>query len=265
MLGQLKVHPSSEFIKIGSISNPPLQLLHIEDIAMDTPGFLLEATQNNSTVNFVKTVAGTQGSGFYFKNNNWFAISPVTSIQDVSPDWNNLVIIYGPNHALYPGRVGVGKRYPSTRLHVNGDITSDGCINTNGSNCTSDLRLKKDVELYKKGLKEVLELSPIQFQYNGLGNTKDNSQHIGLIAQEVQKVAPELVQSGNASDEHDDPYLQIRESEIKYLIINAVKQQQQMIQQLEQKVESLTKNKMELDKELKKIQDQVNELKLIKQ
>lgn len=61
---------------------------------------------------------------------------------------------------------------------------------------TSDDRTKQNVEPYQSGLDQILQLEPIAFQYNGLGQTpNDGKTYYGLSAQSTQPIMPELVHS----------------------------------------------------------------------
>ena len=63
---------------------------------------------------------------------------------------------------------------------------------------SSDIRIKRDVWGYDAGLAEVTALRPITYCFNGRGGTvEDGRRHIGLIADEVEGVMPEMVGTGN--------------------------------------------------------------------
>ncbi len=143
----------------------------------------------------------------------------------------------------YSGNVGVGLTGPSSKLDVAGDISINGVVKV-----TSDKRLKKNVKSFEPGLETVLNINPVTFQYNGKANTKNNSTtFIGVVAQELEKVAPYLVEKFDYTN-HDDEgniieseeYLRINDSEIKYLLINAIKEQQEIIDGLVEEVHELT-------------------------
>ncbi len=137
------------------------------------------------------------------------------------------------------GNVGIGTTSPTEKLEVAGFIKTEGTITP------SDRNLKDNIQDYKKGLNELLALSPVSFQYNGKGGTVKGSEHLGLIAQEVEEILPELVQKYNykpvSSDygEEDREYLEIKTSDIPYLLINAIKDQQNIILDLRQENENL--------------------------
>ena len=58
----------------------------------------------------------------------------------------------------------------------------------------SDIRMKQNVADYTAGLAAILQLRPVTYQFNGLyGSEADGATHIGLVADEVLPVMPEMV------------------------------------------------------------------------
>lgn len=148
-------------------------------------------------------------------------------------------------------RVGIGTTAPnaSTKLDVKGAIGYNGTLIN-----TSDKRLKTDVNKFGYGLNEVLQIDPITYSYTGEADTWDQGQHVGMMAQDMQEIAPELVSTFEHVEYDVDSapfgekaiqelgrteYLAIHESAIKYMLINAVKEQQDVITNLEDKVAQL--------------------------
>jgi hypothetical protein len=85
---------------------------------------------------------------------------------------------------------------------------------------TSDIRLKDIHGPYAHGLNEILQLDTIRFSYqknNPLGLPSDN-EVIGFVAQDVQKVIPEAVQT------REDGYLELNVDPIHWAVVNAVKE-----------------------------------------
>ncbi|MHC4086623.1 MAG: tail fiber domain-containing protein [Planctomycetota bacterium] len=82
------------------------------------------------------------------------------------------------------GNVGIGTKLPASRLHVAG-----GCIT--GSMC-SDIRLKKNIEPLPDDsiLDRVMGLQAVTFEWK---HRDDGKMQIGLIAQDVEEVFPEVV------------------------------------------------------------------------
>lgn len=81
-----------------------------------------------------------------------------------------------------------------------GGTSAVGVFNTSGSySGPSDRRLKKDIVDLPYGLEDILLLSPKKYQFKHVEDRKD----IGLIAQDVMEIIPELV----SYDEADDKYM----------------------------------------------------------
>lgn len=231
---------------VGINQNNPTQRLEIKDLSSATPGFLVNAVNGGGTTdNFMKAVGGTNGSAFFFNNPRFFAITPGVDANDVTVDWANSLVLYGAT-AANAGNVGIGVQNPTEKLHVNGNVLANNVA------VPSDRRLKNNIQNFDYGLKEVLQLNPVTYNYNGVAGIIDRSGQIGIVAQELQKVVPELVgeftyQTMEQVSLGDNPpkvlkeeqFLKIKDSQIKYLLINAIKDQQQIIEEKEARIASL--------------------------
>ncbi len=83
---------------------------------------------------------------------------------------------------------------------------------------TSDQRLKKNIKSYQRGLEEIISIDPVTFQYNGIREADDGKIYVGVIAQALEQVAPEMVKSAP-----DSKYLTVDANDFTYMLINAVK------------------------------------------
>ena len=90
------------------------------------------------------------------------------------------------------GNVGIGTTSPDNLLTVNGSADKPG----GGSWGTfSDGRLKTVNGGFTPGLSQVMKIHPVHYRYkpdNAMG-IRDTDEHIGVVAQDVQKVIPEAV------------------------------------------------------------------------
>jgi hypothetical protein len=133
---------------------------------------------------------------------------------------------------LTSGGVGIGTTTPDQLLSVNGDASKIG----GGSwQSFSDERLKNIKGNFNSGLKAVLQLQPLRYEYkrdNVLG-LKSEGEHIGFGAQALQKVIPEAV-TASASG-----YLMVNNDPIIWTMLNAIKEQQTQIEQLKAQVRQL--------------------------
>jgi hypothetical protein len=112
------------------------------------------------------------------------------------------------------GRVGVGTTVPSTTLQVSGTIT---CTDINS---TSDIKLKENIHQIKDPLDKVMQINGVGFRWK---DTKEDA--IGVIAQDIEEVIPELVKS-------NDHTKTVNYNGLIGVLIEAVKEQQRQILEL---------------------------------
>ena len=99
----------------------------------------------------------------------------------------------------------------------------------------SDQRLKNIKGRFNSGLKAVMQLQPIRYEYkpnNSMGITT-TGEYIGFGAQQVQTVIT------HAFSENDKGYLMVNNDPIVWAMLNAIKEQQQEIIQLKREVRQL--------------------------
>jgi hypothetical protein len=138
--------------------------------------------------------------------------------------------------ASYGLRIHSGNRGggPAVALRYDGQIIASNNIIAYGS--PSDIRLKSNIKFYENALDKVLQLRGVEFdwkegtdEYETTGLRHD----VGFIAQEVEDIEPNLVRAGA------DGYLAIRDRGIPALLVNAIKEQQQQIEELKNEIKEL--------------------------
>jgi len=90
----------------------------------------------------------------------------------------------------------------------------------------SDIRLKEDIKNIENPLDKVMSLNGVTFTYK-----KDGKQSTGVIAQEVQKVLPEVIYTSKELNTEEE-FLVVRYGNMVGLLIEAIKEQQQQIEEL---------------------------------
>jgi hypothetical protein len=120
-----------------------------------SPSYGVWGTSTGSSVGVVGSATGS-GSGIYGQNSN-------------SSGWSG----------YFNGYVNV-----ATCLKVNG---------TNYGSCTSDARLKKNVEPLTGSLEKITRLRPVTFEWKEPDEHNGTGRQVGFIAQDVEKVLPEWV------------------------------------------------------------------------
>ena len=128
---------------------------------------------------------------------------------------------------LLYGNVGINAEDPTATLVVNGDA-----LNLTGAwGVYSDERLKQDVERYEDGLSTVMQLRPVVFHYNGLEGLSGEGAQVGLIAQDVERIAPHMISIRPGRDLEDVRTLSTQA--LPYMLINAVQELQERVRELE--------------------------------
>ena len=142
------------------------------------------------------------------------------------------------------GNVGLGTASPSQKLHVIGNILASGTITS------SDLRYKKNIRDISDPLQKIRAIRGVSYdfktdEFSDKGFSKD--QQVGVIAQEVEAVLPQVVFTDK------DGYKAVDYSKIVPLLIEGIKDQQKQIEdqkkinddllQRIQKLEKLIQNK----------------------
>jgi hypothetical protein len=97
------------------------------------------------------------------------------------------------------GNLGVGTSAPTSKLHVVGNTLITGIVTSTSAtvsgtitcldlNSTSDINLKENIQILDNSLELLQDIRGVKFEWK-----ENNKPSIGVIAQEVEKVFPELV------------------------------------------------------------------------
>jgi hypothetical protein len=130
------------------------------------------------------------------------------------------------------GNVGINTNTPDQALTVNGNASKPG----GGMWLTfSDERLKNIKGRFSGGLKAVMKLQPLRYEYkpDNVVGIKSEGEHIGFSAQEVEKIIPEAV------TKTENGYRLVNNDPIIWAMLNGMKEQQSMIEQLRSEIRQL--------------------------
>jgi len=117
----------------------------------------------------------------------------------------------------------ITEQVSSTKLFFN---PSTGLLTSTDYNSSSDKRLKKNIKTVESALDKVIALRGVSFNWEEGG-----AKAIGLIAQEAEKVIPEIV----LQDENG--YLGIKYNNLIGVLVEAIKEQQEQINTLKKLIE----------------------------
>ena len=145
-------------------------------------------------------------------------------------------------NGYYDGEVGEVVRSDAFTVLFNGDATLAGNLNIN-----SDARLKSNIISLGSTLAKVLTIDGKSYTMN---RDKNNKTNIGVLAQDVQKVFPELVSESN-------DILSVNYQGLIPVLINAIKEQQHELNKLkavESELALYKKKFLELENRISKIE-----------
>jgi len=147
-----------------------------------------DATDANNTIPIIFNCYG-HGAFVYGLN---------TDVYNLATSTFDLTANAGLSGITYNGPVNIGQTTPypfnvnSTNVHIGGDVTLDNNLIIGGNiTSTSDKRLKENIIPLSDCLSKINKINGYSFTRNDLQDT--NKKYLGLIAQEVEEVFPELV------------------------------------------------------------------------
>jgi hypothetical protein len=230
-VGNSAVYETGGSVGIGT--TVPLDTLHVR-FTNTTGVFTGYAVQNLGT-----TAASFSGMLFYDQNG---ALGQFQGFNNATHEYriNNVASGGSINFMISStsrffvgsgGSVGIGTAAPGDKLQVVGDVrvgtaAANGCVkNFAGTGligiCTSDARLKRDIDPFGPTLAALSRLQPVHYYWRA---TEFPDRHFGdaraygLIAQDVEQVLPELVVV------NDDGYKAVDYSKLPLLTIQAIKE-----------------------------------------
>jgi len=178
-------------------------------------------------------------------------------IGSTSPGARLHVSASGIGDALYVSgssgspQVGIGTASPAYKLHTVGDIkvesgaigvnvnpsATDGRIDAGNdvvAYSSSDIRFKKNITPIQDALFKVQQIQGIEFDWIPNEEQHGYDGHdVGVIAQEVVEVLPEVVQI------RESGYMAVKYEKMIPLLVEGIKEQQKQIDELKDKVREL--------------------------
>lgn len=151
--------------------------------------------------------------------------------------------------------VGIGVSAPSFQLHLSTDAAAKAGSPT--WIVVSDIRLKRNITEFTDGLELLKQIKPVWFQYNGqAGIETGDKKFVGIIAQEMQKIAPYTIGTFMHQDSlgNKTEYLDYDANAVTYILINSVKEQQQVIEQKDAELQEMNALVTDLSKRLEQLE-----------
>ncbi len=194
------------------------------------------ANNGNETVNYVNmgiNSSGYSGTGLLAGTNKAYLFATGNDFVIGNASVNKQLIFFtggtgDANEIMRMNSLGIQPGADNMyALGKNGARWSE-VWSANGVIQTSDARLKTNIHELPYGLKELMLLRPVAFNWKGQLSTGK----VGLIAQEVKKIIPEVV-IGNEKTE----FLGMNYAELVPVLINAIKELKEEVDALKRKLE----------------------------
>ena len=197
-----------------------------------------------------------------FDNTGGFPISSISTIGTFQGNGDflpaNNIVLGNRKIGFVNGSVGIDGDiipYSNTSFDLGNNAPNENWddVVANDFISASDRRLKQQIRKLDYGLEAVLQLSPVQYKYHT--DHQEEGDRLGLIAQEVLDIIPEVVAT---HDVDPDSTGQLVRTKNEYLGINYVSLVPVLIQSIQEQqteIEALRAEKAELEERLARIEE----------
>jgi hypothetical protein len=221
-LGIGRTNPSNKLEVLGSIAAYSGDTTSVATLAISGAG-VCDITAFKSTGASLRFVtansSGTNTDRGRVDSSGNFIIGAATSTGTAS---QRLQVNSG---GYFNGLVGIGTTNPTSELTVQGNVYITGVATATDFNSLSDISLKTNVTTIADPLEKVMQIRGVTFDW------KENQRaSAGVIAQEIEKVLPQLVNGGEIKT--------VNYNGLIGLLIECVKKQQEEIDELKKKSSS---------------------------
>lgn len=203
-IGEIFTVGSNGYVGIGS--SKPTAKLEVKFGINESP-FRLVGDDNKPYIEMGSLLSGSSRHGYINMKNN-------------AGDIDVVLRANGQDSWINDGKLGLGTTTPTQKLDVNGNVKATAFI------YSSDETLKKNIVKITNPIEKVAQLKGVTFDWKS-----NNKNDIGVIAQDVQKVFPEAVQTGS------DGKLAVDYARLVPVLIEAINAQQAEINELKAQIQ----------------------------
>ena len=212
--------------KVGIGTDSPARKLEVKDTSSNVGIRLTTGTALDAIIDFGDTDDGDIGRIQY--DNNTDKMHFRTNASD------RLTIDSSGNINALTGNIEASGNISGSSVSSSGDILADGDVVAYNS---SDMRLKNNLQVIEGALDKIDGINGYEFDWNDKspGWARQRGHDVGVVAQEVQKIHPEIV------EERKNGYLGVDYKRLVPLLIQSVKELKQEIDEIKQKCDCLNK------------------------
>ena len=206
-------------------------------------------TAHGSPVKIKMTAEDTEGNGAgngmisYHPDTDTLGIGQTTTHNSMAMLIDNSDVVSFKNQATFTNGIDVTSGVNSTSkttgtVKVAGGVGIVKTLNVGGdvvAYASSDKRYKDNLQAITNPIDKVKSLTGYTFTWNDKHEQFNGNNDIGVVAQEVEKVFPEIV------DTRDDGYKAVKYEKMVAVLIEAVKDQQKQIDELKAIIDGSSK------------------------
>ena len=226
---------------MSGIANGAVSLRYDNDTKLTTTASGISITGTATATGFVGSLTGNADTATKLKTARTIALSGDVSGSALFDGTAGITItttVANDSHT-HDGRYYTESESDARFVNITGD-TMTGNLNVTGeiiatgdvtAYSTSDERLKTKLEPIDNALIKLQKLNGYTFNWNELAENKDTSvRQAGVMAQDVEMVLPEAV------IDRENGYKAVKYEQLIPLLIEAIKEQQQQIDDLKEKI-----------------------------
>lgn len=219
--------------QLGTTSSPQFNSIGVGTNAAGTTGSINLA--QNGYLRVGNTYISSGGDYVHISGHSWFNGTSWT-VDAAVP--HVLYQMSGNNATWYRGTASLTPSYiPTMQLNAgSGDLLVTG--NVTGYGTISDIRMKENIVKLDGAMDKVSAINGYYFNYK---SDENKARLIGVIAQEVEQVMPELVYEFNQIDTNEVTKA-VRYEHLTAVLVEAIKELKQEIKDLKQEVDVLKGN-----------------------
>lgn len=176
---------------------------------------------NNAVITMCRTTNTNYSTQLGFGKNGAYLRTFQNKALDTTTPWQKFIVDDGNGNVSITGNLNVSGTLTTDLINCNSDISAYGFYEK------SDERLKTFSDSVEVNLDKLSSLRKSHFTYN---DDESKKQHIGVSAQEVQKLYPEVV------NEDEDGYLSVDYAKLSVIALKAVDELYARLLKLEAKI-----------------------------
>ncbi|MEW6731305.1 MAG: tail fiber domain-containing protein [Acidobacteriota bacterium] len=244
---ELSIDPNAQCNSLLEVeaSGSLTEMVRLNSTVNNQVGIISRMTGIDSKILVVKDpteqevfVLNNSGSAF-FAGNIFMRMPRANSSAFVvkTPDNNDAFSLDNSGNAFFAGTVIIGKPVAESKTESESGLEVGGRVLATGYNTPSDLRLKENITPLSGVLKTIDKIQAISFKWNAQAQSlgyKAEHRELGVIAQEIEAVFPELVNTTES-----DSYKSVDYGKLTVILLEAIKELKTENESLKRRIELL--------------------------